>query len=394
MKKLLFVDDAPEILSAIKRSFFDSDYEVITAENGREALAIMESEEISLVVSDLRMPEMDGFQLLSAIKKDHPQVIRIILSGYADEKQVLKALQKNIAKVYLLKPWDNELLLKLVEQLFDTEDLLRGTNILSLINNVDELPTIKTSYRNILSLIDQDAEIPQIINAIERDQSIAGKILHIANSAFYGLKTGSVAHAVKYLGLNTMRSLVLTTPIVDAVDAAGRASHFASRQLEIAMRVNRLLSLLYERALHKKMLEMSNIAGLLHNVGKTLLFTIHRKKYLDLTSVAAEQGKDITEAEKDSFQASYTEVGGYLLQWWDMPFPIVEAALYHNNPFDERIVNRELVLAIHIAKKYACTSMGMTDNTAFYPQAFESLEMDQLRFEKEILAEIEQWQRI
>ncbi len=391
MKKLLFVDDAPEILSAIKRSFFDSDYEVITAENGREALAVMKSEQISLVVSDLRMPEMDGFQLLSAIKKDHPQVIRIILSGYADEKQVLKALQKNIAKVYLLKPWDNELLLKLVEQLFDTEDLLRGTNILSLINNVDELPTIKTSYRNILSLIDHDAEIPQIINAIERDQSIAGKILHIANSAFYGLKTGSVSHAVKYLGLNTMRSLVLTTPIVDS---AGRASHFASRQLEMAMRVNRLLSLLYERALHKKVMEMSNIAGLLHNVGKTLLFTIHRKKYLDLISAAAKQGKDITEAEKEGFQVSYTEVGGYLLQWWDMPFPIVEAALYHNNPFDERIVNRELVLAIHIAKKYACDSMGMNDNTVFYPQAFENLEMDQSRFEKEIMAEIEQWQRI
>ena len=394
MKRLLFVDDAPEILNAIRRSFFDSEYDVLTADSAMSALDIMKTMDISLVVSDLRMPEMDGYQLLAAVKKEYPHVIRIILSGYSDEKLVLKALQKNVAKVYLLKPWDNDVLQKLVDQLFETEDLLKSSNVLSLINNVGELPTVKQSYRNILSLIDQDAEIPEIIRSIETDQSIAAKILHIANSAFYGLRTGSVTQAVRYLGLNTMRSLVLTTPIMDVFSRSRQSNDFAEQQLALAMRTNRILSLIYERYLHKKMDEMSNIAGLLHNVGKTLLYTIYQKKYYAMLNEATKRGRNILDAERDVFGVSSSEVGGYLLQWWDMPFAMVEAAVYHNNPFDERIVNQDLVMAVHLAKKYAGESMHTDDNTEFYKQVFGKLGIEQSILENDFNLEQYKWQKI
>lgn len=391
MKKLLFVDDSAEVLSAIKRSFFNTGYDVLTAIDGLRALDIMKTTDVSLVVSDLRMPEMDGYQLLSVIKKKYPHVIRIILSGYADEKLVLKALQKNIAKVYLLKPWDNDVLHKLVDQLFDTEDLLRSANVLSLINNMDELPTIKNSYRNILSLIDQDAEIPEIIKSIEADQSIAGKILHIANSAFYGLRTGSVAQAVRYLGLNTLRGLVLTTPIIDIL-GGGKGDNFAQQQFELAVRTNRLLCLIYERHLNKKMEEMTNIAGLLHNVGRTLLHKVYRSQYKTMLTDAISQGVGIHEAERKTFGVTYSEVGGYILQWWDMPFPMVEAAVYHNSPFDEGIVNKELVMAVHIAQKYANDSMNAKGISKFFPEVLGMLNIDQGNLEDNIAAEQEKWQ--
>ncbi len=390
MKRLLFVDDAPEVLSAIRRSFYDAEYEVLTADSGMSALSIMKTTDISLVVSDLRMPVMDGYQLLSLIKKQYPHVIRIILSGYADEKFVLKALQKNIAKVYLFKPWENDVLHKLVDQLFDTEDLLRSSNVLSLINNVDDLPTVKHSYRKILSLIDQDAELPEIIKCIEADQSIAGKILHIANSAFYGLRTGSVAQAVRYLGLNTMRGLVLTTPLVD-VFGSRQGDSFTKKQLETAMRTNRFLSLIYERHLQKKMDEMSNIAGLLHNVGRTLLYTTQKKRYNGMLSDTLEKDSGIFDAEHKTFGVSYPQIGGYLLQWWDLPFSLVEAAVYHNDPFDERIVNQELVTAVHLAKKFAYDSMKMKDDIEFYPQAADSLNIDMSALKNDILQDQERW---
>jgi HD-like signal output (HDOD) protein len=242
-------------------------------------------------------------------------------------------------------------------------------------------------------LIDQDAEIFEITRAIELDQSIATKMLHIANSAFYGLRTGSVAQAVKYLGLNTMRSLVLTTPIIDAVDAAGEASHFTSQQLEIALRTNKILNLIYERFLYKKIEDMSNIAGLLHNIGKTLLFTIYRKKYLSVLAEAADHSRDILDAEREAFQVTHTEAGGYLLQWWDMPFTLVESALYHQNPFDERIVNSELVMAVHVAKKYAADSIKAADHSEFFEGVFDALGIDPLRFEKEMELELGKWKR-
>lgn len=64
---------------------------------------------------------MDGYQLLRMVKDQYPRVLRVVLSGYSDEKLVIKALQQNIAKFYIFKPWNNEKLLKLVEQIFDTE---------------------------------------------------------------------------------------------------------------------------------------------------------------------------------------------------------------------------------------------------------------------------------
>ena len=392
MKRLLFVDDAPEVLSAIRRSFFDSEYEVLTAHSGSQALAILKETEICLVVSDLRMPEMDGYELLSRIKSEYPYIIRIILSGYADERVVMKALQKNIAKVYLLKPWDNEILLKLVEQLLKTEDLLRGSNVLPLINNLEDLPTFKSSYRRILSLIDQDAELPDIITGIETDQSIASKILHIANSAFYGLRTGSVAKAVRYLGLNTIRGLVLTMPIADFSGYVDNS--FARKQLEIAMRTNMLLSLIYERHLHKRMDEMSNLAGLLHNVGRTLLYTTHKRQYTEMLENTNHGDSVIYELERNAFGVTYSELGGFLLQWWDMPFTLVESAIYHNDPFDARIVNRELVMAVHIAHKYACESLSQDDGTEFYPQVFDCLKIDIPMLEKDILMEQDKWQKV
>jgi len=147
MKRILFVDDEVQILKSLTRLFIDTDYDVLTAESGAEALKVLENEEVNLVVSDMRMPNMDGYQLLCKVREKYPKILRVILSGYADEKIVFKALQQNISKLYLFKPWNNDLLLKLVEQIFETEDLLSNSDLLLLINNIEELPTIASSFQ-------------------------------------------------------------------------------------------------------------------------------------------------------------------------------------------------------------------------------------------------------
>ncbi len=107
MKKIPIVDDEVQILKALSRVFFDTDYAIFTAESGQAALSLLEQHEIDLVISDMRMPLMDGYELLSKVKETYPDIIRIILSGYADESTVFKAILHNIAKFYLLKPWHN-----------------------------------------------------------------------------------------------------------------------------------------------------------------------------------------------------------------------------------------------------------------------------------------------
>ncbi|WP_291300363.1 HDOD domain-containing protein [Desulfosporosinus sp. BICA1-9] len=90
------------------------------------------------------------------------------------------------------------------------------------------------------------------------------------------------------------------------------------------------------------------------------------------------------ELERAEFNATHQETGGYLLRWWDLPFPIVEAALYHHNPFDERIVNSELVIGVHIAQKYAWDMLKVPQLTRFSPEAFMKIGLVQSEFEEEL----------
>ena len=123
-KRILFVDDEPNILKSLYRLFIETDYNLMTADNGEEALKKMEEASFDLVVSDMRMPNMDGFQFLSKVKELYPLTFRIILSGYTDEKMILKALQQNVAKLYVFKPWDNKSLVSLIDRIFETQEIL------------------------------------------------------------------------------------------------------------------------------------------------------------------------------------------------------------------------------------------------------------------------------
>ena len=127
-------------------------------------------------------------------------------------------LQKNIAKLYILKPWENDVLINTIEKVFEIENVLRNNkNVLKLVNNAEELPTIKTSYQKIINVIENDEEIYKIVDAIECDNSIVIKLLHIVNSSYYGVKTGSIKRAVAYLGLDNIKNIVITSAFIDGL---------------------------------------------------------------------------------------------------------------------------------------------------------------------------------
>ena len=115
MKKILFVDDEKQILRALRRLFMNRDYDVHFAQSGSEALEIMKTEDIDLLVSDIRMPVMDGLELLRQAKEKSPLTLRVALSGYTDNKRIYSALEDNLAKLYLFKPWDNKELLTQID---------------------------------------------------------------------------------------------------------------------------------------------------------------------------------------------------------------------------------------------------------------------------------------
>ena len=108
MSTILFVDDEDSILRSIKRLFALHDFDILTATSGKQALEIIKKKTISVLVSDQRMPNMLGSELVATVKEISPQTIRMILTGYADLDSILGAINKGEIFRFVLKPWNNE----------------------------------------------------------------------------------------------------------------------------------------------------------------------------------------------------------------------------------------------------------------------------------------------
>jgi response regulator RpfG family c-di-GMP phosphodiesterase len=120
---VLFVDDEPSILSSLRRLFRPLGYRVLLAESGKAGIAFLETEPVDLVVSDMRMPEMDGAELLERVRERWPAVGRILLTGYADINSTVAAINRGQIHRYIAKPWDDRELIMCVQDALERRRL-------------------------------------------------------------------------------------------------------------------------------------------------------------------------------------------------------------------------------------------------------------------------------
>ena len=106
--RVLLVDDEPNILKAITRVFRREGYQILTANSGREALDLLETEQFHLMLSDFRMPGMDGGELIKRAKARYPEMIRIMLTGHADTSSVMDAINEGAVYKFICKPWNDD----------------------------------------------------------------------------------------------------------------------------------------------------------------------------------------------------------------------------------------------------------------------------------------------
>lgn len=355
-ESILIVDDELQILWSLKRLLLGRSYTVFTAKNGKEALDILKSTKINLMITDISMPEMDGHTLLRIVKERYPSVIRIILSGHVDG-DILMNLQKNcLAKFYLTKPWRNQEIIRIVEQVFKFENLIKEKKYFELINGIEFLPCIKRTCNRLNALIENECDVAEAAELIENDPATTAKILQITNSALYGFKTGSVKQAIARLGLSNTKNIILSTSLHNGIK--GINNLFLQRDLQVlwkhSIMTNHILTYLYQKLLSTKIPQSNATAGLLHDVGKIVLLS----KYTDLYIKAMKpiffcRDKYYYYEEVEFEEITHPEIGGYLLDWWELPSPIVESALYHHSPMDSNVINKELVMLVHMADLYS-----------------------------------------
>jgi len=356
-KKILFVDDEQPILNTFQRFFRGSGVTVFTAESGHRALEILAQEKIDIIISDMRMPQMSGHQLLRRVKELYPATIRLILSGHADEKEIIKALLDGSCKMYILKPWDGKSLQKTILQLLEIKEVLQARKLLTIINQIDSLHLRPQIFSRLMELIDANADMQHIAAVVEEEPALAAKVLHMANSAFYGMRTGSISQAIVYLGLTTVKNIVLLTCLCESVPDRGSGLFSREALWQHAIRMNRLVNRFHYRLTGKNIPPVAASVGLVINIGLTVLVKQMPVQYKQIAAALREQpGAQLLALERGIIGVTHPEVGGYLLDWWGFPQPIIESTLFHYDPFHHNVTDRTLVAIACLA--HYCALQG------------------------------------
>ena len=335
-KRILFVDDEMLVLEGLQRMLrpMRAEWDMVFVDNGPKALELMAQAPFDVVISDMRMPGMNGAELLAEVLKRFPKTVRLVLSGHADRDLVLKCVGST--HQYLSKPCRPEDLKAAVARASNLEDSLRDQGLRQLVSRLDRLPSIPALYVQIVEkLQDPEISVDEIGEIVAKDMAMTAKILKLVNSAFFGLgrQISSPGEAVSYLGMETIKSLVLSIHAFSQFASAklGRFSIdslwvHSQQTAGLAKEIARL-----EDAEHK-LLDDSFVAGLLHDTGRLVLASNFPDEYDQVLQTAQTGSLALLAAEEHTFGANHAEVGGYLLGLWGLPVPVVEAIALHHHP--------------------------------------------------------------
>jgi HD-like signal output (HDOD) protein len=322
--------------------------------------------------------------LLQDLDKYNHLAIRFLFSRITVEYISVELFHKNLINYLANPPYDEEEIFRLADQYLEIQNTLSDNHLQNLMSGLTSLPTLNILHEKVSSLIAKEAPLYQIAQLIEKDQTISAKVLHLVNSAYYYVKTGSVKTAISYLGADVVSDIVLTASVIDALDVPHAALKQVSSLWEHSYVTNRLFHLIYEKLLNKKFSEHLMSVGLLHNIGSVFMIKYFYDKYMEFLS-SKNNENNLLELEHDIFDTDHQVVGGYLLQWWNFNYHIVEGCLYHHTPLWENIINKETVLILHIAQHYAYKILKTEDPHPFYPECIDLLQLDKAQLDTLIL---------
>ncbi len=334
--RVLFVDDESHVLQGLARMLrpMRNKWDMAFASGGDQALDMLAREHFHVIVTDMRMPGMDGSRLLQEVMELYPHMVRIVLSGYSDQVTILRSVEA--AHQYLTKPCNAELLVGTVEKALNLKNLLSTPEVQALVAGLGGLPSLPSLYREIMAELQEPEPSPQKVgDIVARDVAMAAKILKLVNSAFFGLfkEVRHPVEAVRYLGIETIKGLVLSLHLFEELKPPDLEGFSVERLWEHSFQVARAAKRIAWRETHDPAVsDGAFTSGLLHDAGRLVLATSMPERYGRVLGNARQGGKLLWEAELGSLGTSHAEVGAYLLGIWGLPQDIVEAAALHHSP--------------------------------------------------------------
>ncbi len=334
--RVMFVDDEPNILRGLRRTLrpLRNEWQMSFNEGGEAALASMEDKPCDVVVSDMKMPGMDGAKFLSIVQERYPGSIRIALSGETDNHMIYRCVQH--AHQYMAKPCELETLVATIRRALELQSLMQDSELKAILANMSSLPSLPEQYESVMAeLQSEEPSLPKIADIIEDDVAMSAKILQLVNSAFFGLARplSSTSEAVMYLGLDVIKSLVLTSgvftqfeeSVIDENELKGIWRH-STQVGSLAKKITLL------ETGDKLLGDYALMGGMLADVGKLVIAANFPEQFVEILNASANDDRPECEIEREVIGRDHMEIGAYLIGVWGLPNPVIESVAYHHEP--------------------------------------------------------------
>lgn len=393
---VLIVEDNPQIRRVIEIFLIRRGFEVIMASDGQEGVQTALNQKPDLILLDLNLPIMSGFDVIKVIKgrkilKDTPV---LAITALQEREKVIKAISLGFDD-YLIKPITKELLFERIEkalskierkmpdetstnkekpaeekQEYSIMEDIKDKPVLEKINTVveksDSLIALPFVISKVLKISqDESAGAKQLAMAIQTDAAITAVVLRRANSAYYGArgKIKDVADAVIRMGFKETRSLVLGLSFMKFFSDKGKQGglnhiEFWKHGLAVAA-FSRILA----TAARMSSVEVAFTAGLLHDLGKVIFAEYLADDYTPVFNYCVENDVLIRKHEEESLGATHQEVGCRLAEKWQLPEEIVETIKNHHSV--EKPSASNLAKIVHLADALA-KALGIGNSGDLY----------------------------
>lgn len=351
--RVLFVDDEPNVLDGLRRMLRDKrrEWAMTFVASGEEALQIVLNDFVDIVVSDLRMPGLDGVSLLKEVRKKSPETVRIALSGYADRSETLRAVTQ--IHQFLSKPCDPELLKYRLDRAVELGRLLTDSKLKQLVSQMETLPSLAPLFDDVLEkLEDGGASLGEIGESISHDPGLSTKVLQLVNSAFVGLPqlVGDPVQATVLLGLDTVETLVLSVKVFEEFERNASDAESVSEVWEHCVAVARLSKrIALAEAADEQVAEQAFLSGLLHDTGKLVYATNMPSRYLSVVRLGRGDAAITDRVERNVIGASHGVVAAYLVGLWGFTDEVLEAIAMHHQPSLSSTGHFTPLTAVHAA---------------------------------------------
>jgi HD-like signal output (HDOD) protein len=332
--KVLLVDDEARVVEGLQRRLrpYRSWLRADVANGGPAALSMLEAGKYDVVVSDMRMPGMDGVALLGHVKETCPGVVRIALSGQTDLGARMRAVRT--AHQFLAKPCEADVVVSTIEQARRAQLKVARADALAAIGGTAALPSIPEVYQELLRLLgDKSASASEIAALIERDLAMVAKVMQLVSSPFFVARprAASVREAVESLGTTLLADLVRSHGIFEALDVEGHAGRFHGVLTRLQAEALFIAALARRIAPVDAQRDDAFTAGMLHDIGRLSWLSRMPESFEQIAETHETTGRAIDDIEREHCGFTHAELGGLLAGLWGYGGPIVEAIAFHHD---------------------------------------------------------------